>query len=198
MAELNTGDGGGKKDKKVRSKKQNSTVDLTAMVDLAFLLITFFMLTTTLSKPQVMPLGMPDKKDTNVPPKVAQERVVTLLLGPDNEIKTYLGTFDPVAGKGSLEGPKDITYGRDGIRKEILAKVKSIPISMGGEMVKDTASKTDKERLIPKYPIVVLIKPLKKSTYKNLVDVLDEMKICGVEIYAVVDPDKEEEKLFKK
>ena len=62
MAELNTGGGGGKGGK-VRSKKSNPGVDLTAMVDLAFLLITFFMLTTSLSKPQSMDLGLPDKED---------------------------------------------------------------------------------------------------------------------------------------
>ena len=66
MAELNTGGGGKKSGGKVRSKKQNSKVDLTAMVDLAFLLITFFMLTTTLSKPQSMNLGLPDKDENQI------------------------------------------------------------------------------------------------------------------------------------
>ena len=66
MAELNTGDSGGGKGGKVRSKKQNSKVDLTAMVDLAFLLITFFMLTTSLSKPQSMDLGLPDKNPDQI------------------------------------------------------------------------------------------------------------------------------------
>ena len=81
MAELNTGDGGGEKGGKVRSKKQNSKVDLTAMVDLAFLLITFFMLTTTLSKPQSMSLGLPDKdpdKDKNNAVKVDENRTMTI------------------------------------------------------------------------------------------------------------------------
>jgi biopolymer transport protein ExbD len=88
MAELNTGDGGGGKDKKVRSKKQNSKVDLTAMVDLAFLLITFFMLTTTLSKPQSMNLGLPDKQDdpSEKPIKVDENRTMTILLGKDNKL----------------------------------------------------------------------------------------------------------------
>ena len=89
MAELNTGDGGGKKGGKVRSKKSNSKVDLTAMVDLAFLLITFFMLTTTLSKPQSMPLGLPDKEDDKTkekPIKVDENRTLTVLLGENDKL----------------------------------------------------------------------------------------------------------------
>ena len=94
MAELNTGDGGGGKGGKVRSKKQNSKVDLTAMVDLAFLLITFFMLTTTLSKPQSMSLGLPDKEDDtskNQNIKVDENRTMTILIGENNKLVRYVG-----------------------------------------------------------------------------------------------------------
>src|SRR6187402_2409655 len=95
MAELNTGDGGGGKGGKVRSKKQNSKVDLTAMVDLAFLLITFFMLITTLSKPQSMSLGLPNKEDKPDDPKsqqkVDENRTVTILMGENNQVKIFRG-----------------------------------------------------------------------------------------------------------
>ena len=85
MAELDTGGGGGGKGGKVRSKKSNAKVDLTAMVDLAFLLITFFMLTTSLSKPQSMNLGLPDKEDKDKPEdkpmKVDERRTMTIVMG---------------------------------------------------------------------------------------------------------------------
>jgi len=182
MAELNTGDGGGGKGGKVRSKKQNSKVDLTAMVDLAFLLITFFMLTTTLSKPQSMSLGLPDKDEDptkNKDIKVDERRTMTVMLGENNKLVYYMGLLDsPIAG------PKDIAYGKDGIRKELLARKKSV--------VEYTGSK-DKG-------IIVIIKPGKKSKYKNLVDILDEMAITGVATYAIVNDflPKETELLEKK
>src|SRR6187551_2054374 len=94
MAELNTGDGGGGKGGKVRSKKSNNRVDLTAMVDLAFLLITFFMLTTTLSKPQSMSLGLPDKEDKpedKIEQKVDENRTLTILMGDNNKVKIFRG-----------------------------------------------------------------------------------------------------------
>lgn len=172
MAELNTGDGGGGKGGKVRSKKQNSKVDLTAMVDLAFLLITFFMLTTTLSKPQSMSLGLPDKdpKDKTPPVKVDENRTMTIMLADNNKIVRYVGLLaTPVAG-GT---PKEFTYGKKGIREEILSRKKAV-----------LEYSTAKGK--PKNGIIVIIKPSKKSNYRNLVDILDEMAIAGVETYAIV------------
>ncbi len=168
MAELNTGDDGGKKGGKVRSKKSNSKVDLTAMVDLAFLLITFFMLTTTLSKPQSMPLGLPDKQDEpdEKPIKVDENRTLTVLLGDNDKMVYYMGLLNaPIAG------PKDIAYGKEGIRAELLKRKTSV--------VEYTGNK-DKG-------LIVIIKPGKKSNYRNLVDILDEMAIVGVPTNAIVN-----------
>jgi biopolymer transport protein ExbD len=171
MAELNTGDGGGGKGGKVRSKKQNSKVDLTAMVDLAFLLITFFMLTTTLSKPQSMNLGLPDKdpdKDKNKDVKVDENRTMTILLGDNNKLVRYVGLLaTPVSGGA----PKDFVYGKDGIRKELLSRKEAVLQYTGNK---------DKG-------MIVIIKPSKKSKYKNLVDILDEMAIVNVPTYAIVN-----------
>jgi biopolymer transport protein ExbD len=181
MAELNTGDGGGGKKgaKKVRSKKLNSKVDLTAMVDLAFLLITFFMLTTSLSKPQSMDLGLPDKDEDpekNKDIKVDENRTMTILLGDDNKLKVYMGLLAT-----PKVAPKDMTYGKEGLRKEILQREK--------EVVQYTGNK-DKG-------MIVIIKPSKKSTYRNLVDILDEMAITDVPTYAIVnDYTPEESKLI--
>jgi biopolymer transport protein ExbD len=182
MAELNTGDGGGKKgSKKVRSKKSNAKVDLTAMVDLAFLLITFFMLTTSLSKPQSMDLGLPDKEkpeEKKLDIKVDQRRTMTIIMGKNNKIKWYHGLLEAPEANG---GVTDAVYGKNGIRKEILKRVVSIPQVTGSK---------DKG-------MIVIIKPSKKSTYRNLVDILDEMAICDVPTYAIVnDITPEEQKLI--
>ena len=179
MAELgNSGGGGGKKDGKVRSKKSDPRVDLTAMVDLAFLLITFFMLTTSLSKPQSMDLGLPDKEDKKEPEKdikVDQRRTMTIIMGDNDKIKWYHGLLE--APEVDCK-PTDAEYGKNGLRKEILKRVVSIPQVTGSK---------DKG-------LIVIIKPTKKSTYRNLVDVLDEMAICKVPTYAIVNDISPEEK----
>ena len=170
MAELNT-DSGGEKGGKVRAKKANAKVDLTAMVDLAFLLITFFMLTTTLSKPQSMNLGLPDKNDDDkeVDIKVDENRTVTLLLGDNNKLTFYMGLLET-----PLAGPKDIAYSKDGLRKELLKRKEEV-----------LAYSTAKGK--PEQGMIVIIKPGKKSNYKNVVDVLDEMAISGVPTYTIVN-----------
>lgn len=182
MAELNTGDSGGKgKGGKVRSKKSNAKVDLTAMVDLAFLLITFFMLTTSLSKPQSMDLGLPDKDDKKDDKKdeikTDERRTMTIIMGKDNKIKWFHGLLETPQPNGA---PTNSVYGKNGIRKEILKRVTSIPQVTGSK---------DKG-------MIVIIKPTKLSTYRNLVDILDEMAICDVPTYAIVnDITPEEQKL---
>lgn len=182
MAQLDTGGGKADKGGKVRSKKQNSSVDLTAMVDLAFLLITFFMLTTSLSKPQSMDLAMPDKGDEKVIDDImiSEDRTMNIILGPDNKIKMYMGQL-----ASPKEGPIDLNYSKESLRKEILKKIKSVPLATRST----------------KYPngedLIVLIKASEKSSYKNLVDVLDEIAITKVKIYVIVDILKQEDQLFE-
>jgi hypothetical protein len=130
------------------------------------------MLTTTLSKPQSMSLGLPDKdpKDDTPPVKVDENRTMTIILGDNNKIVRYVGLLaTPVAGGA----PKEFTFGKEGIRKELLSRKKSV-LEYSTALGK------------PKNGIIVIIKPTKKSNYRNLVDILDEMVIAGVETYAIV------------
>lgn len=184
MAELNTGGDGGKGGK-VRSKKMNPGVDLTAMVDLAFLLITFFMLTTTLSKPQSMNLAMPDKnpddkKEDNQ--AVANDRTMTILLGKDDSILWYFGEFGE-----PLVAPTESTYGKDGIRQVILQRKASVEAAYKGQ-VDDNGNQKG---------LIVIIKASDKTHYKNLIDILDEMAINDIQIYAIGDITKPEVDLLK-
>src|SRR5665213_2991751 len=163
MAELDTSGGGKHKGGKIRSKKASTRVDLTAMVDLAFLLITFFMYTTTLQKPKAMDLTMPDNSvKTNQLP-FAASRAMTLLLGSHNKLEWYMGE----AGKSA---PTVDNYGKDGLRKALIENEKK---------VEDTHA-------LPDNFMIVLIKPSDKSTYENLVATLDEMSITNIKSYAIV------------
>ena len=111
MAEISQD--GGKKEGKVRSKKTSTRIDMTPMVDLAFLLLTFFVMTTTLNKPQTMEITMPEKpKEQDKPPLVNEKHVLTLILGANNKVYWYLGITDP---KVELSD-----FSNDGIRKVLL------------------------------------------------------------------------------
>jgi biopolymer transport protein ExbD len=117
MAEIESG-GGGKKGKKVRSKKSSTKVDMTPMVDLAFLLITFFMLTTTLNKPQAMQVNMPDKNDKIQKPEIQESKAMTIILGENDRIFWYTGVKEPKVSSTD--------YSKDGIRHVLLEKNKSV------------------------------------------------------------------------
>ena len=165
--------------KKVRSKKLNSRVDLTAMVSVSFLLIIFFMVVGELSKPKVMEYGRPDCIDEeyhvtcNMPD---ERRIMTLLLDDKNRIITYTGLlFVPI------DAPKEVQYGKSGIRKELLEKNKKV-LEYSAQLGK------------PGRGLTVIIKPSKSSNYGNLVDILDEMKITGINSYSIVDYYTPEEK----
>jgi biopolymer transport protein ExbD len=163
MAELDTSGGGKHKGGKVRSKKASTRVDLTAMVDLAFLLITFFMFTTTLNKPKAMNLAMPDNTDLKVQLPVAATRTMTILLGGHNKLMWYMGE----AGKSA---PTVDGYGPTQLRKTLIENGKNVAATHAA----------------PDNYMIVLIKPSDKSTYENLVNVLDEMNITNVKSRAIV------------
>jgi biopolymer transport protein ExbD len=171
MAELNTGDGGGKKGGKVRSKKSNPGVDLTAMVDLAFLLITFFMLTTSLSKKQAIDLPMPakDKQNPNDFQKIDESKLMTILIGKDNKLMWYRGKFET-----PVESPTETTFGKNGIRVALLKQV-----AIGKEISKRNGD--------PDQGLIVNIKASDKASYRNLVDILDEMAITKPQLSAIGD-----------
>ena len=161
MAEMDTSSGGGhKKGPGVKkSKKLSTRVDLTPMVDLGFLLITFFIFTTTMSQPTAMKLYLP--KDTDKPEeqnKVKASGALTLMLGKNNMVYYYAGELAPDASN---------------FKSTNFSEVRQVII--------------DKKRATDENDFVVVIKPDNDATYKNTVDMLDEMTINDVKRYAMVD-----------
>ncbi len=147
-------------------------IDMTPMVDLGFLLITFFIFTTTMSDKKAMRLIMP--AEGGEPPAVKQSEVLTVLLGKNNNVYAYEGKFDE-----ALQTNKIITttYNeQDGIGKLIREKQRQL------QQLKESG----KEKLI------YLIKPSAQSSYKNVIDALDETTINNIKKYMVVDPGEEE------
>jgi biopolymer transport protein ExbD len=172
MAELDTSGGGGHgKDGKIRSKKMSTRVDLTPMVDLAFLLITFFMLTTTMNKPSAMELNMPKKEDKPEDQQEVREcQVLNVLLDTLDQVWYYEGLKVADLQKTTFDGDA-------GIRKVLIRSNNRIDKECG-------LDKTGKKR-----PMICLIKLLPGSRYKNMVDILDEMDINKIPVYAIQEFD---------
>lgn len=207
MAEIDAGGGGGKhKGGKKRGKKMSTRVDFTPMVDLGFLLITFFMLTTSMNKPQTMEINMPVKdeiKDEDGS-KVKASQAVTVLLAKEDKIVYYF--IDPVTG--DPQTPQITNFGAGGIRATLLKENKqrnprldSIPIYKGmlnnGSITEDQYKGYLSGIKAYKDALIVVIKASDKSRYNNLVDILDEMLICNIGRYAVVDITEPEVEMLK-
>jgi biopolymer transport protein ExbD len=208
MAEIIQNEGGGHKGKR-RPKKHSTHIDMTPMVDLACLLLTFFMLTTAFSKPKAMEIVLPDKdkKDDKDAPKVQDERVLNIIMDENDKVYYYNGMADP---KKPLPTLVESDYSKDGIRKvllnrnkdlfvklrdldeEIAKSKKNIPRDTVNKMIRDLKRKDNDAKKGP----VVLIKATDKSKYKNMVDIMDEMAITNIAVYAIVDMTKEEQKLL--
>jgi biopolymer transport protein ExbD len=197
MAEVNTGDGGGHgKHEKKRAKKSSTRIDMTPMVDLAFLLLTFFVLTSTFSKPKAMEISFPAK------PATEEERqkvnnALTFIMTKDNNIYYYAGEFYPPNNK---DGKPPTTllktdFSKEGLHKLLLDTHKPT-IDAIHELEEKYKRKeiadTTLKRLVnvekgKKEALTVLIKADDKATYKNVIDLIDELNVCLVGKYAVVD-----------
>lgn len=173
MAEIDTSSGGGhKKGPGVKKAKKLSTrVDLTPMVDLGFLLLTFFVFTTTMSQATAMNMNEP-KEDKDQILKVKNSGAMTILLGKGDQVYYYFGQLDPA----KLSEQFKSTNFKD-IRQIIVDKKKATPLD----------------------DLMFIIKSDAKSTFKNSIDILDEMSICAIPPghYAEVDITPAEQELIR-
>ncbi|SDG81879.1 ExbD/TolR family protein [Chitinophaga filiformis] len=176
MAEMDTSSSGGKgKHQGTKSKKQSTRVDMTPMVDLGFLLITFFMLTTTMSKPKTMDLIMPkDTKDEKEQNKVKESTALTILLGKKDRVYYYEGLAQDPNASANPDFFKATTFANKGGIRDVIIKKRD-------EVAKARNAKGEPE------DVVVIIKADDDATYKDFVDILDEMAINRIQRYATVD-----------
>jgi len=152
--------------------KGSPKVDLTPMVDLNLLLITFFMLATTLSKPNAMEINMPFKNNQESQSKVKEDAAMTILIGDDHQLYYYHGMGSPDNPPVVMES----SFKADGgIRDVIIEKKKTVKqlVSQGV--------------LLPTDELTILIKPDTTCTTDDVIDIIDEMTINGVSIYTLTD-----------
>ncbi len=200
MAEVNTG--GNEKGGKNKQKKIQLRVDFTPMVDMNMLLITFFMFCTSLSKPQTMEISMPNKDATieDLTP-IRPEVATTILLAENNKVYYYLGEPNYEDYNSLVE----TDYTSNGLRKMLLNRNANVIAKLNELKEKKKNNQISEEEFEKqlteikkdKQAPVVMIKPKDESTYKNMVDALDEMLICNISKYAVVEFSNADDFLLK-
>jgi biopolymer transport protein ExbD len=204
MAEIIANEGGhGKGKGKARAKKHGTHIDMTPMVDLACLLLTFFMLTTAFSKAKVMEIVLPEKNNNiKDAPKLDKDRALHIILIEGDKVLWYNG----LAEKPPYPTLTESDFSNDGIRRLLLQRNKDLFVeieTMNKEVTegtitlpRDTVTARRKKMMTRdrKGP-VVLIKAADNVKYKNIVDIIDEMAICNVARYALVDINPVEKKM---
>jgi biopolymer transport protein ExbD len=176
MAEINIPAASGNKPGVRRSKKHSTRVDLTPMVDLGFLLITFFIFTTSMSSPKSMKLIMPDDRDPSVPGMhVGQSTALTVIPLKDDKIFYYHGELS--------EALKTNSFG-----------ITNYSLTEGlGQIVRNKQAVLSK--IGKRNDMVLMVKPAPESNYQQLVNVLDEVLINDVKRYAIMDLTPEEKEI---
>ena len=210
------------KQKASKQKKMTVRVDFTPMVDMMMLLITFFMLCTSLAKPQTMELTMPSN-DKNMQD---EDKSVTKA---SYTITMYVGANDKlyyVAGIPDYNNPdciKETTWGKEGIRKVLITHVTEDGTQPVQQVMLAKAKLDEKKLADPKtwtdsvynvelakikggdvtgtgekiQTMTVIIKPTEGASYKNVVEALDEMQICSIGKYVIDDINSDDEKLLE-
>ena len=207
MAEIIANEGGGKKKGKKRAKRFSTAIDMTPMVDVMCLLLTFFMLTTAFSKPKIMEIVLPEKTEVPSTVEIPKSRAVNIILDENDRIFFYNGLADPT--KPPIPTVFESDYSANGIRKMLLDRNKVLftaiealnnDVLTGKQvMSKDTLDQRLKDlRVYDDVGPIVLIKATDKVKYKNMVDIIDEMAICNIARYSLTEMNSFEEKLLAK
>jgi len=206
MAEVNTDGGGGGKHEKKRAKKSSTRIDMTPMVDLAFLLLTFFVLTSTFAKPKTMEINYPAKPEDDKD-QIKVNNALTFILSKENAVFYYYGEFYP-AGNEKGMAPTTLTktdFSDEGLHKLLLDRNKPTTVAIDAlteklkrkEIVDTTYKRLVNREKGSKEALTVLIKADDLAVYKNVIDVIDELNICNIGKYAVVDMGAKENELLK-
>lgn len=205
MAEIADSGGGGHKGGKKRAKKQSTRIDMTPMVDLAFLLLTFFVLTATFSKPKSMELTFPAPPPPDQKPDEIKKGI-TFLLTKNDRIFYYEGQFRPVADdKGAATVLSELSFDQGSLHKYLLDKNKDMHDQIRAleekhktnQLPDTTFKRLVRERKADKESYTYLIKTDDEATYKNVIDLIDELNINVVGKYVMVDILKPEYDLVK-
>ena len=199
MADVPGGEGGGGgRHQKKRAKKGNTRIDMTPMVDLAFLLLTFFILTTTMYKPSTLQLTFPVPPEDDQPKELDKvNNALTLFLTSKDQILYYRDAYKAGETQLSRTNFKDVEKMLIELNKPTIERINTYAKQLNEQKINEAAFDSLKNLAQKqKDALFVIIKPEKDAKFRNMIDIVDEMDISGIGKYAVQDTIKPEEQLL--